>query len=176
MTLETPRLRLVPYSPQHLLALIEGEEPFRRSLGLPAAEGLRAFYLSDDVSPAWLERLRAAAAPDPWEHGFGVIHRELGAVIGGAGFKGPPDEEGIVEIAYGIVPAYQGQGYATEAAQALIAYAFDDGQTRLVRAHTAPAPNASTRVLTKCGFHFVGEVTDPEDGLVWRWERARERT
>jgi len=42
---------------------------------------------------------------------------------------------------------------------------------RLIRAHTLPEPNASTRVLQKCGFEQVGEVTDAEDGLVWRWER-----
>ena len=34
--------------------------------------------------------------------------------------------------------------------------------------------NASTRVLTKCGFRHVGEVMDPEDGLVWRWEKHKE--
>lgn len=33
--------------------------------------------------------------------------------------------------------------------------------------------DASTRVLTKCGFAFIGEVIDPEDGLVLRWERKR---
>jgi RimJ/RimL family protein N-acetyltransferase len=31
--------------------------------------------------------------------------------------------------------------------------------------------NASARVLAKCGFRRVGEVIDPEDGLVWRWEK-----
>ena len=41
---------------------------------------------------------------------------------------------------------------------------------RLVRAHTLPHENASTRVLTKCKFSCVGEVMGPEDGLVWRWE------
>ena len=30
---------------------------------------------------------------------------------------------------------------------------------------------ASTRVLTKCGFSRIGEVIDPDDGLVWRWEK-----
>ncbi len=40
-------------------------------------------------------------------------------------------------------------------------------------AHTLPAPNASTRVLAKCGFERTGEVEDPEDGLVWRWERSK---
>jgi len=94
-------------------------------------------------------------------------------VIGGAGFKDPPDAEGMVEIAYGVVPAHQNNGYATEAAEALVSYAVKSGRVRTIRAHTLPQPNASTRVLTKCGFRRVGEVTDPEDGLVWRWEKSK---
>ena len=58
-----------------------------------------------------------------------------------------------------------------EAANALFAYAVDGGAT-LVIAHTAPTANASTRVLAKCGFEFRGDVVDPDDGLVWRWERS----
>jgi len=65
---------------------------------------------------------------------------------------------------------HQGQGYATEAAEALVRYAIDSGQVGTVCAHTLPEANASTRVLTKCGLECVGEVVDPEDGLVWRWE------
>jgi RimJ/RimL family protein N-acetyltransferase len=42
--------------------------------------------------------------------------------------------------------------------------------TPIVRAHTLPERNASTRILEKCGFTFRGEILDPEDGLVWRWE------
>ena len=174
MTIETVHLRLIPYSPDHLLALIEGDERFEERFGLPAAEGLRAFILSDEVSPAWLARLRASVAADPWVHGFAIVHRESRSVIGIVGFKGPPDEEGMVEIAYGIVPVFQGRGYATEAAEAGVAFAFGNGRVRLVRAHTLPTPNASTHVLEKCGFEHTGEVVDPEDGLVWRWERSKE--
>ena len=174
MAIETVHLRLIPYSPAHLLASIEGDERFEERFGLPAAEGLRAFIVSDEVSPAWLTRLRAAAAADPWVHGFAVVHRESRSVIGNVGFKGPPDEEGMVEIAYGIVPAFQGRGYATEASGAAVAFAFGNGRVRLVRAHTLPTPNASTRVLEKCEFEHTGEVVDPEDGLVWRWERNKE--
>jgi RimJ/RimL family protein N-acetyltransferase len=65
---------------------------------------------------------------------------------------------------------YQGRGYATEAARALVAHAFGIDGVRVVRAHTLAQINASTRVLTKCSFEHVGEVVDPEDGLVWRWE------
>ncbi|MGI9077681.1 MAG: GNAT family N-acetyltransferase [Gemmatimonadaceae bacterium] len=171
MTIETVHLQLVPYAPKHLLALIEGYERFEESFGWPAADGLRAFILSDDVSPEWLARLGASSLADPWVHGFAVVDRDSRSVIGSVGFKGPPDQSGVAEIAYGIVPAFQGRGYVTEAAAAGVGFAFENG-VRRVRAHTRPNANASTRVLQKCGFEYAGEVDDPEDGLVWRWERG----
>src|SRR5262249_46863945 len=174
MAIETARLRLFPYAPEHLLALLEGVRPFEEQIGLRAADGLRDLIVSDEVSPAWLNRLRTATSADPWVYGFAVVHRDSHLIIGSASFKGPPDEEGVVEIAYGIVPGYQGCGYATEAAAALVAFALGNGGVRLIRAHTSPTGNASIRVLVKCGFHRIGEVEDAEDGLVWRWERTRE--
>lgn len=126
------------------------------------------------LSADWLARLAASGPTDPWIHGFTVVHRETGLLTGSCGFKGPPTDEGTVEIAYMINPDQQGRGYATEAAAALTAYAFTDARVRLVLAHTLPEANASTRVLTKCGFRQVGEVIDPDDGLVWRWEKSRE--
>jgi RimJ/RimL family protein N-acetyltransferase len=172
MTLDTLRLRLVPWDPKHLLALIDAPDRFEEVVGYPVAEDLHGFYTSGEVSPTWLAALRTSAGPDPWRHGFFVLHRERKCVIGGAGFKGPPDADGMVEIAYGIAAAYQGHGYATEAATALLDYAFGSGHVRLARAHTLPEPNASTHVLKKCGFAFIGPVVDPEDGPVWRWERG----
>ena len=171
-SLETPHLTLLPCAPEHLLTLIDQPDRFEQVVGLPAADGLHGFYVSDDVSPDWLAALRSSSGPDPWRHGFFVVHRESRAVIGSAGFKGPPDPAGTVEVAYGIVPAFEGRGYATEAAQALVAFAFASGPVRLVRAHTLPEANASTRVLLKCGFCHVGAVLDPDDGPVWRWERG----
>ena len=122
------------------------------------------------VSPEWLARVRASPSADLWLHGFTIKSRATETVVGSCGYKGPPDAEQSVEIAYGIQLPYQGRGYATEAARALSAFAFRSGQVKIVRAHTLPVNNASTRVLTKCGFERVGEVVDPEDGLVWRWE------
>lgn len=172
--LETPRLRLRAFSPEDLLALIEGVPQCEARMVLRLADGLRDFFVSGEVSPAWLERLRAAKVADPWTHGFAVIEAASETVVGSAGFKGAPDGEGIVEIAYAIVPARESRGYATEAAAALVAFAFSDPRVRLVRAHTLPLANASTRVLTKCRFTHTGEIVDPEDGPVWRWERPRD--
>lgn len=114
-----------------------------------------------------------AKVADSWIHGFCVVHVASNTAIGMGIFKGPPADGGVVEIACGIVPGHEGRGYATEVAQALVAYAFGSGRVVLVRAHTLPEPNASTRVLSKCGFERTEEVMDPEDGLVWRWELPR---
>jgi len=76
-----------------------------------------------------------------------------------------------VEISYGIGPEFQGRGYATEAAEALVGYACSCPEVGLIRAHTLPDALASRRVLEKCGFAYVGDIIDPEDGKAARLER-----
>ncbi len=126
-----------------------------------------------DLSAEWLSLLANATSADPWILGFNMLLRDSDAVVGQCGFKGPPASTGFVEIAYCVGPEHQGNGYATEAADALVQYALDHNEVQIVRAHTLPEKNASARVLTKCGFRNIGEVIDPDDGPVWRWERER---
>lgn len=174
VALEGARIQLRPFAPVNLLALINGDDTFADRFGAPAADGLRDFFVSGDVSPAWMEQLRNATDFDPWLHGFAIVDRTSNVLIGTAGFKGAPDGNGIAEIAYGVVALFEGKGYATEAAGMLVEFANNDPRVRIVRAHTLPENNASTRVLRKNGFVFVGEVVDPDDGPVWRWERTKE--
>ena len=173
MPLATTHLTLLECAPQHLVAMIDTPEQIEKIVGLPIANGLREFYTSGAVSSAWLDALRRSTEPNPWQHGFFIVDRSRSCVVGTAGFKGPPDSDGMVEIAYGVAPEYQGRGYATEAAKALVEFALADDSVKIVRAHTLPEANASTRVLTKNGFRHLGEVIDPEDGRVWRWELPR---
>jgi ribosomal-protein-alanine N-acetyltransferase len=152
--LETKNLRLVLQTRDDVRASVEQMQPHEKA----------------QLSAAWLALLEASTPADPWIHGFLLRHRASDIVVGSCGFKGPP-VDGAVEIAYGVASEHQGKGYATEAAQALTNYAFSNPLVRVVRAHTLPQANASTRVLAKCGFRHIGEVMDPEDGLVWRWEK-----
>ena len=154
LLLQTERLALVLESTEAVLARIASMPPADQA----------------EVSPEWLAQLRAAPEPSPWTHGLALVEGATGVVVGSAGFKGPPDADGIVEVAYGVAPAYQGRGYAQEAARALTAFALGVDEVRCVRAHTRSDNVASARVLIKCGFTSVGEVLDPEDGLVLRWE------
>ncbi len=170
----TSRVFLQPFSVDDLLALVDGVPQAEARMGVRIAQGLRDFFVSGDVSPGWLERIQSVGASDPWVHGFAVVQRDAATAVGTAGFKGPPDADGVVEIAYGIVPSCEGRGYATEAASAVVAFAFSDPRVKTIRAHTLPTANASTRVLSKCLFTHVGEFVDPDDGPVWRWERTKQ--
>jgi [ribosomal protein S5]-alanine N-acetyltransferase len=155
----TRRLELVPSTPEE------------------AREHVAAMSASDraQLSADWLERLRLTTTADPWVLGFTMVDQTSGNPVGSCGFKGPPDANGTVEIAYGVAPEHQNRGYATEAAGGLVQFAFADTRVRVVCAHTLSEANASARVLVKCGFIAVGQVVDPEDGLVWRWETIRAR-
>ena len=152
----TKNLELVPMTIDEARAMVDAMSPAEK----------------EQLSADWLPRLAAGKSNDPWTYGFSLVQRGIKTMVGKSGFKGPPTPDGVVEIAYGIFPEHQGKGYATEAAQALVSFAFNSGQVRIVRAHTLPESNASMRVLIKCGFRKIGEVIDPEDGLVWRWERG----
>ena len=153
--IETTRLKLVPRTLEEVRVQVSEMNADERA----------------QLSADWLARLESPTV-DHWTLGFSIVQKELDEVVGVCGYKGPPGADGTVEIAYGLFKDFREQGYATEAAAALVASAFSDDRVRAVRAHTFSQANASARVLTKCGFQAVGEVYDPADGWVWRWEKV----
>lgn len=174
VVMQTDALDLRGLEARHWLALMDGEAAFAEAFGLAAAPGLREHVTSDDVSPEWLAMLREAApGVDPWAFGFAVVERASQQVVGTVGFTGAPGEDGVVELAYAIVPGSQGRGFATQAAAAGVVWALEDPIVEVVQAHTLPEVSASTTVLERNGFRKVDEVVHDDDGPVWRWELAR---
>lgn len=176
------RIESEQFATEHTLhvRLCKGETYFLGGLRLEldSVESVREMLASLDevtrtqLSQDWLDMVSSAQEPVAWIHGFSVHDRKTGVRVGSGGFKGPP-AEGEVEIAYGIDEPFRGKGFATTVATALTYYAFgQSSHVKRVIAHTLPEKNASTSVLSKCGFTNVGEVTDPEDGPVWRWEKT----
>ena len=91
------------------------------------------------------------------KHGFGrgaCILKSTGEQIGFAGLK-YLDELGEVDVAYRLLPAYWGQGLATEAARAAVRYGFAElGLPRIIGL-VMPENIASARVLEKAGLRYV---------------------
>jgi [ribosomal protein S5]-alanine N-acetyltransferase len=123
------------------------------------------------IAAATAEFLAATDAPPAWG-GYLALEGPTRRVVGTCGFKGRPDADGAVEIAYFTFPGEEARGVATAMAAVLVQVA--SGRVpgvSVVRAHTLPERNASCRVLEKVEFQRAGHVIDPEDGPVWRWER-----
>jgi RimJ/RimL family protein N-acetyltransferase len=108
--------------------------------------------------------------PAPWGS---YLARLDGRTIGICAFKSAPTPAGEVELAYMTFPAFEGQGHATRMIEVLADVADQAGATPI--AHTLPEENASNRALRRNRFTFAGEVQDPEDGLVRRWQRRSGR-
>ena len=101
--------------------------------------------------------------PEQWEwYGIWMIERKDGTHIGELSFKGI-DDQGVVEIGYGISPNHWGQGYATEAVHAMTAWALQQNKVTCVTAETEDDNIASRRVLEKCGYVPTG--TRGEEGV-----------
>ena len=169
----TARLFLLHSSPEHLSALITRPAEYHRVFGDSVAEGYMDYPGALEFS---LRQTQLSAALGHWWLPYLIIHRQDARLIGVCGYKGPPTGDAVGEIGYSIAPTYRGQGLATEAASALTDHALSLPGILITYAHTLPSINASTRVLTKCGFTHVSDFDDPEDGAVWRWELRRPRT
>jgi RimJ/RimL family protein N-acetyltransferase len=159
-------LRLVPLDIAAIATILGDLDEFEERWGV-SAETNRNLIL--EVARQTGEMLRVSGAREPW-CGYLAINDTTRMFIGTCGFKGAPNADGAVEIAYFTFPDNERRGYATEMARALTDIAREVGGTRRVIAHTPPEKNASTRVLEKVGMVLQGEVMDPEDGRVWRWE------
>ena len=126
------------------------------------------------IADATARLLAAGGVPAPWG-GYLALEGPTRRVVGTCGFKGGPGADGAVEIAYFTLPGEEGRGVATAMAASLVRVARGGAAgITVVRAHTLPERNASSSVLEKAMFRRVGDVTDPEDGPVWRWERPVE--
>lgn len=131
--------------------------------------GLNAEFVPDIINQT-VDYYAESGVKPPWG-GFLVVDNATSHVVGTCAYKGAPDSEGRVEIAYFTFPAYEGRGYATAMAGRLLERAIAAPEVHEVLAHTLPERNASCRVLEKTGLKYIGEVDDPVDGKVWRWQK-----
>ena len=114
-------------------------------------------------------------AQAPWV-GYLAYDVDANEIVGICTFKDMP-EDGMVEIAFYTFPDYEGEGWGTAMAAALIDIAWKTGEVDTIFAHTDAEENEddenpSVHIVKKLGFTFVGPMDYPE-GIVWQWELRR---
>ncbi len=153
-TFSTPRLRAEQLRSDHAeyLAQLHTDAAVMALIG-----GVR----DSDTSAEWLRRNLEC-----WEeNGFGqwMLRDTTGQLVGRGGLRwiDPSVGERIVELGYVFQRSAWRAGLATEASNAIIAVARDHYRLTQLGAITLVSNDASSRVLTKCGFRFERMVEHP---------------
>jgi RimJ/RimL family protein N-acetyltransferase len=175
--IETERLRLAPLTPQILDASLNNDHTAVEQL-------LGASVPSDWWAERWVmeirrEDLRRNVALQPWTI-RAIVLREAQRIIGHIGFHTRPNPDylqklapGGIEFGYTVFPDFRRRGYASEASDALMNWAYrSHGITRFI-VSISPTNVASLALAQKFDFIRIGEQFDDEDedGLEYIFER-----
>ena len=154
----TPRLNLIAITPEMLLSEKNGDG----RLGELIQCVIPANWPLADWEPHVFDFLLTQLAEHPEQLGWPRYvclvspegQRMLIGTVGAFTKAAAPTE---CEIGYSILAPYEGRGFATEAAKALIDYLRGDERITTVIAHTFPSIPGSIRVMEKCGMLFDGD-------------------
>ncbi|HUS36332.1 MAG TPA: GNAT family N-acetyltransferase [Verrucomicrobiae bacterium] len=117
------------------------------------------------IGRAWARFYKRVGYCPPW---VAYVAMDGEQIVGTCAFKSPL-KDGTVEIFYATFAECQDVGYATAMVNRLVEIARSSSGPVAITAQTLPERNASTRVLAKAGFLYIGDVVHPELGLLWEW-------
>ncbi|MFC4783952.1 GNAT family N-acetyltransferase [Nocardioides sp. MAHUQ-72] len=154
---ETPRLRARPFSPVDVEAFVA----YRTDPDVARYQSWSDY--TRERGEAFVESLQGAepGVPGEWFQ-FALEARSDGVLVGDLALKVDADEPRQAEVGFTLAPARQGKGYATEALEAFLGYAFETFDLHRVVAVTdalnAPAAALLERVGMRREAHFVENV------------------
>lgn len=138
MTLSTPRLLLSPFT--------EADWPF--FLRLRRDPEVMQF-MGELLDEAALRNLFTARCADP---GVFVLRDRHHQAIGDIGLRISSKNPHEADVGYALLPEAQGQGYASEALQAICEYGFQQLGVNAINAWVLEDNIGSARLLEKHGF------------------------
>jgi [ribosomal protein S5]-alanine N-acetyltransferase len=171
--LDTPRMALVALTLDHAPAVFEYASD-------PEICGLVAWPRHETLEAS--RRLVARSMVGYAEGGhyeWGLLRRADQAFLGSCGFGEVDVARGVGDIGFVLAKPYWGQGYATEAAAAVLQFGFVHLGLRLIEAHALAENAASLRVMAKLGLRYHGtrpltnEAGAPRPVCVCQIERER---
>jgi RimJ/RimL family protein N-acetyltransferase len=86
-------------------------------------------------------------------------------IIGSAGFHNLPDENGMIEIGFGVDPTFQNKGYGKQLLYGMWNWVVNEPGVQTLRYTVSPSNLISQQIIQKLEFHLVGEQIDDVDGV-----------
>ncbi|MCI0570186.1 MAG: GNAT family N-acetyltransferase [Myxococcaceae bacterium] len=145
------------------------------------AESLGGFQIPPDWPPSedtgfflhGLQALRDTPASQQWHLRALVLREDVRMLIGHAGFHGPPDAQGEVELTYEVLPTWRRHGFARESVQALMAWAAHEQGAKRIAASIAPDNAPSRRLVEQLGFRISATNTQSKAEERWVFDLSR---
>ncbi|ANU15464.1 GNAT family N-acetyltransferase [Planococcus halocryophilus] len=122
--------------------------PYKVADGYPSEE-------YKEIIPYKIKRYSEYHCENEWE-GI-IIHNESQTIMGDMGFRVRHEIEDELELGYSIAPDFQGFGFATEMAQAIVGWGLKQPGIIKIVANCDASNMASVRVLEKAGLKQVKE-------------------
>jgi [ribosomal protein S5]-alanine N-acetyltransferase len=169
MAIESERLKLVAASAELVGKFLGNKTSFEKILNASCPD---SWPVEKDVYPDLELVLKFDTSLSGWLTWI-VIHKLDKTIIGDAGYKGKPDNDGMVEIGYSIIPEYRNRGLATEAVQLVIDYAFQFPEIKTITAQTENNNIYSNNILRKFGMYCFDSVIN-EDKEILKWKLTKE--
>lgn len=160
--LETERLILIPFTTAMCRRFMVDDFSDLTKRGFKKGKS----WPDDDVMetlPRIINNLLKVETPTGFESWM-IIKNDTLEVIGDAGFKGYNDAGGNIDIGYGIIKEERRKGYAAEAVQALIGWAFSNDIVKEITAQCLVSNISSVNLLKK--FNFL-ETKQENDMVYW---------
>jgi RimJ/RimL family protein N-acetyltransferase len=159
-----PVVRIVHLNGFAFRALVQGD---LAAANMASPVALSAYFAGPEWRGVWRMRARQVEEDPPstaWVTGV-IWDEQRDLAVGRAGYHGPPDASGMVEIGYAVDPAHRRRGYARAALETLLRRAAREPRVRTVRVTISPDNIGSYQLASQYGFVKVGEQWDDEDGL-----------
>ena len=171
--LHSRRMDLRPLDADALDALAAGDQTrLEAAAGAQFPRPLLPLEHFADYLDLFREQMRRPRPEDVWWF-WALVVRGAGEAAGIVGLPGGPDDAGRLSVGYAVYPPHRGRGYASEAVEAVVAWALRQPGIMAVRATVGVGNAASLRVATKAGMRAVGAGRDAVEGQVVRFERRR---
>lgn len=161
--LHANRLTLIPMTLEITQSLIKGSSKEIEKLGIKCD---KKWPTEDtmDILPIINSSLEKTKIPTGFETWM-IVDKNNNKIIGDIGFHGKPNENGEVEVGFGLIEHERGKGFGSESLNAIMDWLKLQESVKVIKAECLISNKPSARILEKAGLKEVNR----DDELIY-WE------
>lgn len=162
MEIVTKRLKIIPFTTEIIQAAIQQDNEQLSKLGIistfewPEPDLVEALpYFNQQIIDNGITGFNS------WL----ILDNQTNDIVGSLGFINEPDDNGAIEIGFGIIPSKRRQGYCEEAVKALIQWAGSKPAVKMITAQCDEDNERSINLLKRVGFREKGR-----EASILKWD------